>query len=172
MSERLIRFAEESDAPSIARVHVRSWQEAYRGQVPDSYLDGLSVQDRERSWKKGLAKGNTVLVAEIDNQIIGFSGFGQARDDGESEHTIGEVYAIYLLEKYWDQGIGRKLLERSMSSLASVGCSSVVLWVLESNQRARAFYEKFGYRVDGHEETGNRGGVEMKEIRYSLHLEE
>ena len=168
MSERLIRFAEESDALSIAKVHVRSWQEAYRGQVPDTYLEGLSIQDRERSWKKGLAKGNTVLVAEHNRQIIGFSGFGHARGDGENAQAIGEVYAIYLLKEYWGQGIGGKLMERSLSSLQSDGYNGVTLWVLESNQRARTFYGKFGFSTDGRSKTAEIGGIELLEIQYSL----
>ena len=41
-----IRAAVAADARGIAEVHVRSWQAAYRGQIPDSVLAGLSVDAR------------------------------------------------------------------------------------------------------------------------------
>ena len=42
-----IRAATISDAYSIAEVQVAGWQAAYRGIMPDSVLDGLSVPKRE-----------------------------------------------------------------------------------------------------------------------------
>ena len=47
-----MREAILADAEAIATVHVRSWQAAYRGQLPDEYLDGLTVEDRlsQHQW--------------------------------------------------------------------------------------------------------------------------
>lgn len=53
-----IRTAELKDAPLIAAVHVKTWQYAYKGQVPDSYLEGLSIKKRTEVWKKTLKKPN------------------------------------------------------------------------------------------------------------------
>ncbi len=39
MSQAEIRAARPEDAASMARVHVRGWQETYRGQIPDAVLD-------------------------------------------------------------------------------------------------------------------------------------
>jgi hypothetical protein len=39
-----VRPATPDDADAIASVHVRSWQAAYRGIVPDAMLDALSIQ--------------------------------------------------------------------------------------------------------------------------------
>jgi len=36
-----VRYATVGDAPALGRVHVRAWLAAYRGQMPDDYLDGL-----------------------------------------------------------------------------------------------------------------------------------
>jgi hypothetical protein len=48
-----IRPATAEDAAGIAAVHVRSWQVAYRGQLPDALLDSLSVDQRTRWWGEG-----------------------------------------------------------------------------------------------------------------------
>ena len=72
-----IRAATISDAYSIAEVQVAGWQAAYRGIMPDSVLDGLSVPKREEMWQRILAEQRfQLLVAEQDGRIIGFVDFG------------------------------------------------------------------------------------------------
>ena len=41
-----VQRATLDDVPDVARIHVRSWQRAYRGQMPDSVLDSLDVEQR------------------------------------------------------------------------------------------------------------------------------
>jgi len=48
-----VRHAAVGDAPALGRVHVRAWQAAYRGQMPDDYLDGLRPEEREAGWERG-----------------------------------------------------------------------------------------------------------------------
>lgn len=52
MEKTTVRPANFKDAPAIAKVHVEAWQSAYRGQIPDFYLDSLSVAGRTKSWEK------------------------------------------------------------------------------------------------------------------------
>lgn len=55
--------------PVMGSVRVRAWQAAYRGQMPDGYLDGLRAEDRAEGWARGLAGDRSaapVLVAERD----------------------------------------------------------------------------------------------------------
>jgi len=37
--DRVIREARPEDAEAIVRCHIRSWQAAYRGLIPDEHLD-------------------------------------------------------------------------------------------------------------------------------------
>ena len=46
-STRRIRTATPEDARAIAEVHVASWRAAYRGVLPDTYLDRLSVDENK-----------------------------------------------------------------------------------------------------------------------------
>jgi hypothetical protein len=46
----LLRPAEPEDAIAVARVHVRSWQAAYRTLFPDDYLDQLRPEDRAQKY--------------------------------------------------------------------------------------------------------------------------
>ena len=45
-----------------------------------------------------------------------------------------------------------------------------VLWVLDDNLRARRFYEKHGWRLDGASKHDVHLGVEVAEIRYRISL--
>ena len=45
-----MRDARAGDVDEIGRVHVRAWQAAYRGVMPDEYLDGLEIGDRVAMW--------------------------------------------------------------------------------------------------------------------------
>ena len=67
LDEVTIRVATEGDAAGIARVHVRSWQEAYAGIVPDAYLSSLDADARTAQWRKYLREG----PAEVDGQQAG-----------------------------------------------------------------------------------------------------
>jgi hypothetical protein len=49
-----IRFATVADAPLIAQVHMASWKEAYRGQLPSDGLDKLDVYDCTLRWQQVL----------------------------------------------------------------------------------------------------------------------
>ena len=60
-----VRRATVADAPAMGRVVVRAWQAAYRGHMPDDYLDGLRAEDRAAYWEGVLGREDlrgTILV--------------------------------------------------------------------------------------------------------------
>ena len=169
----ITRHADVSDARSIAEVHVRSWQAAYVGQVPDDYLAGLSVAQREAAWGEIIggsewpATGTLVLV---DDKVLGFASIGPSRDEGADPRT-GEVRAIYLDPGAWGRGGGRVLMDEALRSLRAAGFTDCILWVLRSNDRARRFYEKGDWRFDGSERVTDSRGFALTEVRYRCWLE-
>ncbi|MBM2812245.1 MAG: N-acetyltransferase [Chloroflexi bacterium] len=169
-----IRQAQESDARTIAEVHVRGWQWAYRGQLPDSYLDGLSanLEQRTQLWQRTLAHQpeQRVWVAEADRGIVGFAATFPSRDD-DATPQIGEVGAIYLDTDWAGKGVGRVLFEQALDDLRLLGYDQATLWVLETNERARRFYEVAGFRPDGATKVVRCDDFELRELRYRLDLE-
>ena len=146
-----IRDATIADARAIVEVYIRSWQAAYRGLMPDDFLDSLSVEDREQEWRSWLASQPTrqwCLVAEDDGKVLGFVRFGPSRDE-EAPEDAGEVYAIYVLPEAFGTGTGRELFAHANRILRERGFAAATLWVLEANERARRFYEAAGWRLDG-----------------------
>ena len=113
----IIREPSKNDARGLAEVHIRSWQAAYKGQVPDDFLDSLSVDRREKDWHQLLrSPSNKVLAVEAAQRIVAFISFGPVRDKGLDKKSVGED-AIYALEEFWDHGIGRRLMEASLSKM-------------------------------------------------------
>lgn len=163
----IIRPATIDDARGIAEVHVRSWQVAYRGLLPDSFLASLSVEKREAMWAKLLAAGTpSLVVAEVARQIVGFSVFGRCRDEGVGP-TDYELEAMYVSPAHWSTGVGRKLWQSSKETLLKAGATSISLWVLAENERAIQFYRAAGfYAEDGMARVSDLAGVQVHEVRY------
>jgi GNAT superfamily N-acetyltransferase len=168
----VVRSALPTDAAAIAQVHVTSWRAAYTGLLPERYLERLSVYERERTWRRridGIRPDETILVAERAGAVVGFTSAGTTRDRDADPRAVGEVYAVYLLPEAWGCGAGRRLLEQAVSLLADSGFGHAVLWVLETNARARGFYEHLGWRADGTSKQ-ERFGEPVTEVRYRLAL--
>lgn len=168
----MIRPASAADAAGIAEVHVRSWQAAYAGQLPDDVLRGLSVSDRRRFWERLLSdpdQPGRVLVLDISGTVGGFASVGPCRDEDADEH-VGELSALYLHSRYWDRGLGRRLHDAAMATLGGDGYQRTTLWVLGTNTRARRFYEKAGWVLDSATKIDRLGEVVFEDVRYAKPL--
>ena len=167
-----VREATPEDARAIAEVHVRSWQTAYRGELPDDYLDGLSVDERASGWTGRLAEpplGVETFVAEDGGRVIGFTGFGPTRD-GDAPAGTGEVYTLYLLPGWVGRGVGRELFACANDRLRELGYPRATLWVLATNERSRRFYEQAGWTFDGTESTHQDQCQNLPIVRYAAAL--
>jgi RimJ/RimL family protein N-acetyltransferase len=165
---RRVRLARPADAADLADVHVRSWQAAYRGIVPDAILDGLSVERRAAWWRETLATDRTlrVWVVEHDGRVAGFAATAPRRDD-DLPPDAGEVESIYLAPEAWSRGLGRAVLAAAVDDLGERGFEPLVLWVLTLNERARRFYEAAGWRPDGERRVLDFDGTPIEEMRYA-----
>ena len=162
----LIRAATVSDSLGLAKVHVDTWKTAYRGILPDSYLNGLACDRSARGWEKTLASGagNHVFLAEDDQgTVIGFSSGGPNRDTGTGFKA--ELYAIYILQDQQHRGTGKKLMRRLAEALSADGRDSLVTWALTDNAPARRFYEAKQGTVAG-KRVIQIAGQSLEEVAY------
>jgi ribosomal protein S18 acetylase RimI-like enzyme len=174
MDGTVIRAARVADAAQIAMVQVRSWQGAYRGLLPQAYLDGLDPAQRVGRWERSLAeaedRGNGVLVADASGTLLGFVGYSPSRDGDADPARVGEIDAIYLLPIAWGKGVGRLLMDAALARLADARFDWVTLWVLDTNVRARRFYEAGGWLADGARKVEDSRGFPIAQVRYKRSL--
>src|SRR5215218_1600352 len=162
----IVRAAEPADAIEVARVHVRSWQRAYRGLLPDDHLDGLRAEDRAARYTFGQSREDSpaTLVALEGGAIQGFATVGSARE--EADRHLGELLGLYVDPSSWGRGIGRRLVAEARGRLTQRGFTEAILWVLAGNERAERFYRADGWIHDGAGREEEIWGVSAEEVRY------
>jgi len=165
-----IRPATAADADALARLHVDSWRSAYRGLVPDSYLESLNYGHGALRFRRAIASGaDETYVAEDSREMLGFLTLGACRDADVDPARTGEIWGIYLAPRHWRKGIGGQLCLHAERVLASRHYLQAVLWVFEGNAAARRFYEAMGFEVDGASKMLSPGAP-LKAIRYRKQL--
>jgi GNAT superfamily N-acetyltransferase len=162
----LIRAAAAADAMAVARVHVRSWQAAYRSLLPDEYLDQLRPEDRAQRYDFETAdphKPQTIVAVE-EELIRGFATTMPSRDSDFADY--GELCALYVDPDCWGRGLGKTLISAARERLVTLGFANALLWVLAGNARADRFYRIDQWAPDGLHRTDTMWGVTVNEVRY------
>jgi ribosomal protein S18 acetylase RimI-like enzyme len=163
-----IREANLDDAAGIAKVRVATWQATYQGIVPDDFLRGLSYERTAERWRKTFwedrAPGVAVFVAENQAQeIVGIAICGP--EQSQDPIYQGEIYVLYVLPQYQNQGIGRRLVAACVGHLTGrLAFETMLIWVIAENPY-RKFYESLGGRMIG-EKSKEIGGKLISEVSY------
>jgi ribosomal protein S18 acetylase RimI-like enzyme len=168
-----VRQARDADVPSIAEIHVRSWQAAYRDILPDELLGGLAVSERETSWRVLLRAPHglwlTLVAEQDDGDLAGFCSVATPSHDADAAERTAEVGALYVDPSHWRQGAGGAMLKTALDELRTRRYRDVILWVLPENRVALAFYDRFGFRVEeGVEKREERSGRPVIRLRAGL----
>ena len=169
-----VRYGSAEDAEAISRVRRDAWRVAYAGIITDEIIEratGVPDTGRERAlfvsrpWRRTLVAESAPSVPDPSaapvTEIIGYASFGPERDvdgaplperagrDGRRRPRCAELYALYVTPARWSTGAGRDLMLRVLEETRAGGYPRIILWVLQGNARARQFYERSGFRLDG-----------------------
>ncbi len=141
-----IRRAEPADAQIIASVQTASWRTTYATLIPMQFLANMDVNRRAEVWHTWLTDASLrqcIFVAEdADGQVVGFASGGPERD--ANPIYKGELSAIYILDAYHGQGIGRHLVQAVVEWLNQNHYHTMLIWVLAGNTTGIGFYEAIG----------------------------
>ncbi|MEG3626710.1 GNAT family N-acetyltransferase [Streptomyces poriticola] len=164
-----VREMEPGDCDRVSAIRIGGWRHAYRGLMPQPYLDGLSVaEDAERRrefFVRAPAEVVNLVAEDAAGTVLGWACHGPYRD-GASRTADAELYAVYADAGRLGGGIGRALLGESVRRCTAAGYPRMLLWVVAGNARARRFYERAGFRADGAEESFEVDGTRVPEMRY------
>ena len=163
-----VREARLEDAAGMAQVQVAAWQAAYRGLLPDSTLDRLSVEAAQKQWHERLSDpAGEYLVVTDGGRVAGLVACGPAHDGDVDPTQVGGIDILYVAPGEWRKGYGTALVREAVARLEEKGATAIVLWVLHNNAPAIAFYQAAGFVADGATQVKQRrDGTEMLLARY------
>lgn len=135
MVEIHIRKAMKADISAIAKVHVESWKTTYKGIFSNEILDNITYDQREKLWESIFQKEDghqfRFLAETLNGKIIGFIDGGVERTG--AYNCDGELYAIYILQKYQGMKIGQRLFQALLSECKKDNMQSLLVWVVANN---------------------------------------
>jgi GNAT superfamily N-acetyltransferase len=162
----VLRPATSADAQLIAGMHAQSWASAYRGILPDDFLDREMSAERETHWStrfEELAAGaGEVFIAIQDDRPIGFVCLVAPDENGSVL-----VDNLHALPGAKGSGLGTAMLSIAAQWSRDRGATSMHLFVLEPNVAAIGFYESRGWQPAGREDD-TMGGIDIIALRYVL----
>jgi GNAT superfamily N-acetyltransferase len=165
-----VRRALPADGAAIGRVHSESWRVTYAGLVSARYLAGLDEDRLARGWRERLrapAPAELVLVGELDGRVAGFALSRPCADGPDLIGFAGELQMLYVHPSAQRRRLGRALFEATRDALAGQRLFWLVVWVVEANHAARAFYRRVGLRADGARRDERLAGEPVAVVRYA-----
>ena len=152
-----IVHADPAQATALRDLHLITWEVTYRDRAAESWYGERLAAHAVRDWgeivRSEAARGGGVLTARSDGRIVGFCQYGPTEDHDHDPEQVGQIHRLYVHPARQRTGIGRSLLTASVDRLRQGGAHTATLWVLETDQGARAFYERLGWKPDGTRQT-------------------
>ncbi len=110
--------------------------------------NGVTLESEEK-WVKRCRDSQSLLAITcyIDEEIVGSC---EINFRGGIKTSHRATVSIAILKEYWNLGIGSAMFAELMATAkARPGIEIVELEFVEGNDRARALYEKYGFKVVG-----------------------
>lgn len=144
MSDPVLSVAVAEDAALLADLHLRSWRVAYRGVLPDAYLDGNCAAQMHDKWQQRMAApaGEYVIcIARVDGEAAGFV----CLQPGFLPEQGIYLDNLHVLPAWQGGGLGKLLLAWAAALLQRHWPGqALLLHVLDDNQPARQVYRRLG----------------------------
>ena len=160
-----IRAAMPEDAHQCARIHICSWDFAYKDYVP---LDIIKEHNARRPamWKKLLAENQDVhYIITLDHQAIGIITINP-QNESDLPDTVYELSGLYFDPDFVGKGLGTRAMNWIKTEIKTRGFHGISLWVLSQNDRAKAFYIKNGFHPDGRQKESGIGTAQKERFIY------
>ncbi|MFJ7736447.1 GNAT family N-acetyltransferase [Lysinibacillus sp. NPDC097287] len=147
MNSATIRLAEINDAARILEIQKDViTEEQFLMTTIDEFNQSL---EGKKEWiqERLINEYETILVAEIDNSIVGWLVF-RAPVRKRIAHT--GTFGMMMDKQYRGQGIGKKLLQELLKwAKENPLIEKVCLGVFSTNENAIAFYKDMGFIEEG-----------------------
>ena len=158
----MIRGVDAGDRDAIAALHLARWRDAYRGVLPDGFLDGGLADELGTLWAER-DLGRTVTL--VSHAADGLDGFACCLTD----RAVPYVDNLHVRPGRRRSGTGDALMRALFARLREASHQAAELTVLEGNARARAFYRQQG-GIEGVARAATLVGHPIREVpvRFAL----
>jgi phosphinothricin acetyltransferase len=141
-----IRDATAADAASIAVLY-----NALIASTTVAWTESTeSVEDRT-AWLAGQAdRGRPVLLATVDDDVVGFASYGDFRDSAKwPGYRFTVEHTVHVAEAHWGSGVGRALMEELIRRAADAGNHVMIGAIDSENAGSVRFHRRLGFQVVG-----------------------
>ncbi len=163
----IIHTATKDDIFLIRQLALIIWPETYREILPPQQLNYmLELIYSPASLEKQMNEGHNFLLVKNADEIIGFASYNQCEGAGKYK-----LQKIYIMHAYQGRGIGEIIINYIIYKIKKKGASALQLNVNRQN-KARLFYEHFGFKIIGEEDIDIGNGYFMNDyvMEKCLHL--
>lgn len=148
-----LRRAGAGDEAALSLVAAATFLETYAGVVPrDDMLAHIASKCSPDFFAAWIASADQLLtIAEHPDggAPIGFTALTPPDFPVAFGPETIELRRIYVLAPAHGSGLGAALMERAVADARALGRTRLALGVHPGNARARAFYERHGFRIVG-----------------------
>ena len=143
-----IHSATVADAELIADLSRQTFYETFAASNTREDMDKFmnEVFTRERLIKEVGAQGNIFLLAYAEKQVVGYA---RMREGGNRAEFVNrssfEIARIYAIQSCHGKGVGAALMNACLDTARQYNKEVTWLGVWEKNERAIAFYRKWGF---------------------------
>lgn len=134
----MIRAITLEDLTTVQQIAKISWNDTYKGIIPEEIQNLFLDKAYSNTMLAKRMEKTIFLLAEYENNVVGFANFTYVDEDGDAELT-----AIYVLPEFQQLGLGKKMLLAGLSEMPTG--KQLFVYVESENTSARIFYERFGF---------------------------
>ncbi|QQS02482.1 MAG: GNAT family N-acetyltransferase [Austwickia sp.] len=142
-----------AEAAALGELHVAVWRAAYSGLLLQRHLDALDPAERAEQWRTAAARVDRdgwdgplrCLVARYAERPVGMICVGAPRDADPPAPV--QLWSLNVASAHHGRGAAQALMAAALPD------GPAYLWVLTGNERAMAFYRKYGFALDGVEQA-------------------
>ena len=158
-NEVIIRFADSEDINTIGFLAHEIWPKTYGQILSEAQLQYmLQLNYSPASLNKQMqVQKHQFLLAELDEEPVGFASFSDGGIPG-----VYKLHKIYVRTDIQGKGIGKALIDTVVEAIKPLKATSLHLNVNRYN-KAKTFYEKFGFNVIAEEDIDIGNGYFMND---------
>jgi GNAT superfamily N-acetyltransferase len=147
-----IRYGTTGDAKMLAELGERTFYDTFANHNTPENIDAyLKKSFSPEIQFNELSQSDVIfLIAEFEDIPIGYAQLVlNSEDEAIKRIKPLEIRRIYASKEYLGKGVGKALIQATISEARQRGCDCIWLGVWEKNQRAIDFYKKWGFREVG-----------------------